>query len=57
MGGSSESNCNVMNLFTEEMKGWFEKVLDFHPDEEEYPIDFSQRFVMAMDQDTVMSDE
>lgn len=52
MGGSSKGNCNVMNLFTEEMKGWFEKVLDLHLDEEEHPIDFSERFVLAMDQDT-----
>ena len=46
-----------MTMFTEEMKGWFEKALDFKPDEEGHAVGFSQRFVMAIDEDTKMSDE
>ncbi|EXJ84603.1 hypothetical protein A1O3_05273 [Capronia epimyces CBS 606.96] len=51
-GGSSASNYNVMTRFTRQMEGWFEKALSFDPDLEEHPVDFSQRFVVALDVDT-----
>ncbi|KIW66204.1 hypothetical protein PV04_08404 [Phialophora macrospora] len=46
-GGSSASRSNVMNLFTEEMKPWFESALAFDPDWKEHPIDFDRRFLLG----------
>ncbi|OQV05898.1 hypothetical protein CLAIMM_10554 [Cladophialophora immunda] len=52
VGGSSETNHNVMTLFTEEMRGWLEKA--FHSELEEHPIDFSRRFVMAIGDEQIL---